>query len=171
MRRRAVVLLTAVLSVGALALGTSVATAGASVPAQKKAAPCAGKTKKKAQKQITTAWDYFLNGPKGYTNDQKVAFIQGMDDAELRETFERLSGVNADQATTTSFKINTITCDGKKSATVEYDLVINGAVTPGIAAPGDAVIDDGTWKVSQQTYCDLSSLGDPTLLESGPCAL
>jgi hypothetical protein len=171
MRRRILVPLVAVLAAGGLAVGTSASLAGASVSA--KAAPvCAGKTKKQAIKDIKLAFDYFLNGSKGYTDDQKAAFIENMDtDAALKALLVAGSVANADAAKTTNVKVSKVKCTGKKTAEVTADLVISGAVTPGIFPnPGGAVLVGKVWKVTQQNYCDLNALGDPSILESGPCA-
>ena len=67
MRKRAAILLTAAIAAASLTVSAS-AVAGASV-SSKGAAVCAGKTKKVAIKDIKTAFDYFLNGSKGYTAD------------------------------------------------------------------------------------------------------
>lgn len=170
MRRRVWVPLAAVLTAGALAIGTSVVTAGASV-ASAKAPVCAGKTKKKAIKDIKKAFDYFLNGTVGRTSEDKIPFIEDLDtDTELLAQFTASAEANAAQAATTSVKVNKVTCAGKKEADVEADLVLNGTPTPGILLPSTAVLVGKVWKVSKASYCDLAALGDPTILESGPCA-
>lgn len=171
MRRRVLVPLIAVTASSALVLGLSVAIAGASAPGKAKLHFCAGSTKSAAIKDIKKAYDYFLNGPKNYSADQKKAYIEGVDkDPELAAIFDRLSAQNASSAATTTAKINSIKCTGKKAADVNFDLVINGTASPGLAPPGGAVLVGKVWKVSKQAYCDLSTLGDPSLAESGPCA-
>jgi hypothetical protein len=170
MRRRVLVPLTSVVAAGALVLSMSVG-AGASVPASK-AALCAGSTKKAAIKQIKKTWDIFLNGAGGYTNDQKKAVIENVDkNPELGAIFDRLQQQNAGAAATTAPKINSIKCVSKKKASVDYDLILGGQVNPDIiTAPAEAVLVGKVWKISQQSYCDISTLGDPSLAESGPCA-
>ena len=170
MRRRVWVPLAAVLTVGALAIGTSVVTAGASV-ASAKAPVCAGKTKKKAIKDIKKAFDYFLNGTVGRAPEEKIPFIETMDtDPEFEALYLAGAEANAAQAATTSVKVNSVKCVGKKEALVDADLVLNGTQTPGILLPSNAVLIGKVWKVSKGAFCDLTALGDPTVLESGPCA-
>ena len=171
MRRRILVPLVAVLAAGGLAVGASASMAGASVSA--KAAPaCAGKTKKQAIKDIKLAFDYFLDGAKNYTPDQKAPFIEDMDtDAAFKDLLVKGQAANAAAASTTNVKVSKVICKGKKNAVVTADLVISGAVTPGIFPnPGSAVLVGKVWKVTKQNYCDLNALGDPSILESGPCA-
>jgi hypothetical protein len=169
------VLLVAALAAGALALEATAATAGASVNAKAHHGVVEKKKKKKAkcdQAAIKTAWDYFLDGAKGYTPQQQEAYIQGMEsNAAFKQQFEDSAAKNAASAKTTSVAINSIVCaKNGKSATVNFDLVIAGTPAKGLAPPGTAVLDHGKWKVAAKTICDLQALGDPNVLASGPCA-
>jgi hypothetical protein len=85
---------------------------------------------------------------------------------------EASSAANAEDAANTSVKVNKVTCTGKNSADVLYDLVLGGTPAPGLAPPGDAVLEKGSkqWKVSGIAFCNLTALGTPTALESGPCS-
>jgi hypothetical protein len=172
MRRRAVVLMTAVAVVGALAIGTEAMTAGASV-ASKKAPACAGKTKKAAIKAIKLAYDYFLDGAKYPNSSDKEPFIEMLSGAKLnaalKTQFEQQATAQASSAATTSVLVKKVTCTGKSKANVAYDLVLGGKDSPGIAPPGSAVIDGGVWKVTAKALCDLEGLGDPSLLQKDPC--
>jgi len=172
MRKRAAILLAAAITAGSLTVSAS-AVAGASV-SSKGAAVCAGKTKKVAIKDITTAFDYFLNGSKGYTADQKAAYIQYLSgskaDANFLTAFKASSEKNAAAASTTGVQVNKVTCKGKKGAVVDFDLVLGGSPAAGLAPPGGAVLEGKTWKVSGLTLCNLNALGDPTALETEPCA-
>ncbi len=58
----------------------------------------------------------------------------------------------------------------KKAADVTWDLVLSGNVSPGLAPAGTAILDGKVWKMSQLTVCNLFTLADPTLADSGPCA-
>ena len=170
MRIRAVTLLTALVTVGMLVVGASSAEAK-STP---KAAPCGGSTKSQAIKQIKVAYDYFLNGttkpPR--TPTQREAYITGMTDPALVALFEKNFTANAATAATTNIKISSVTCTNKTTAAVKADLVVKGKVLPGIfPSPGGAVIDSGIWKVKKQTFCDLTSLSDSTITQSGPCSV
>ena len=172
MRKRAAILLVAALAAASFAVSAS-AVAGASV-SSKGAAVCAGKTKSAANKQIKAAFDYFLNGSKGYTADQKAAYIQYLSgkklNADLLAKFQASSAANAEAAKTTGVQVNKITCKGKNGAVVAFDLVLGGSPAVGLAPPGGAVLEGKTWKVSGLTLCNLQALGDPTVLETEPCA-
>jgi hypothetical protein len=173
MRRRALSLLLAVVTAGSLAVFAAGTTSGASVKGAK-AAVCAGSTKKAAIKQIKTAYDYFLNGTKGYTADQKAAYIEFLSGKKLNQAFldafKASSDANAASAATTSVQVDKVTCKGKTKAGVDFTLVLGGSPTPGLAPPGGAVLEGKTWKVTGETVCNLQSLGDPSILENEPCA-
>ena len=40
----------------------------------------------------------------------------------------------------------------------------------GFAPPGEAIYIDKQWKVTGLTLCNLQALGDPLILEDGPCS-
>ena len=174
MRRRVAVLFIAALSAGVLAI-SAVAEAGASVGSAK-AKVCAGKTKKKAIKDITTAFDHFLDGAK-YPDaaTDKAPFMQYLSEPNLSQSlldaFVASSSANAEQASTTDVAVNEVTCTGKKTADVAFDLVIAGEPLAGLAPPGSAVLEGKRWKVTGETLCNTTALGDPTVLEPPhPCA-
>ena len=173
MRRRAVALLFAALTTGALVAG-SVVEAGASVSSAKKAF-CKGKTKKKAIKAINKAYLHFLDYETASTADDKIPYLQYLSEPNLSEDFlarfRASSEANEAAASTTSVRINEVTCSGKKTADVSFDLVLGGEPAPGIAPPGTAVLEGKTWKVTGETLCNLQALGDPTVQEPPhPCA-
>jgi len=57
-----------------------------------------------------------------------------------------------------SAKVTAVQVTGPDRATVTYDVSLNGNVAlPG--AQGIAVLQDGVWKVSAQSFCSLVSLG------------
>ena len=51
-----------------------------------------------------------------------------------------------------------------------FTLVLGGTRAEGLAPPGAAVLEGKVWKVTGLTLCNLQALGDPTVLESGPCS-
>ena len=58
----------------------------------------------------------------------------------------------------TSANVTSVTFTGPAAANVKYDLLVSGAkVLP--AAAGTAVLQDGTWKVSKATFCQLQKIG------------
>ena len=174
MRKRAAVLLLAMLTMGALVVG-QIGDAGASVSTAK-AAFCKGKTKKKAIKQIEVAYDHFLNGADFPEPTDKAPYIQYMSgkdfSQDLYDRFLASSEANAAAAATTNVAVNGVTCTGKRTAEVEAELVLNGTETPGIFPnPGEAVLEGKKWKVAGTTFCNLTGVGDPTALEPPhPCA-
>jgi hypothetical protein len=171
MRRRALALVIAVAATGALALGPATA---ANAGGKKKPPACAGKTKKKAIKNITTAYDHFLNGAKYPNAEDKAPYVQLLSGKDLNEeflaAFEASSAANAAAAATTSVEVDKVTCTGKKTADVNFTLVLGGERAEGLAPPGGAIIADGIWKVTGVTVCNLQALGDPAILETEPCA-
>ena len=176
MRRRAAVLLLAALTAGSLVVG-GIADAGASVGSAK-APVCKGKTKKKAIKAIRTAYDHFLNGaefPDAATD--KAPYIQYMSEPNFSQSMldAIVAGSQTPQAQenagNTNVAIKSVKCTGKKTAEVEAELVLGGTEAPGIFPnPGGAILD-GTWKVTAETFCNLTQLGDASVAEPPhPCA-
>jgi hypothetical protein len=174
MRRRAAALLIATLTAGALVVGI----AGESGAAVKKAkAPlCKGKAKKKAIKAIEDAYFKFLDGASSPTAEDKFPYIEFMsppnESAAMVAMLTASTDANAADAANTSVQVNEVTCTGKKTADVLYDLVLGGEPAPGLAPPGSAVLEKGSkqWKVSAEAFCNLTALGDASVLESGPCS-
>ena len=161
----------AVMLAAALAVGAGATAAGAAVTTAK-APVCKGKTKKKALKAVKATWTQVLDftTPPSRPLEDHFAAIQGSDDPEFAAVLTQIANTNAGLLPTVTVKINKVTCQGKKKAQVLYDLVISGAASPGLAGPGFAVLEGKHWLMSQGTVCDLFSLADPTLVESGPCA-
>jgi hypothetical protein len=168
MRRRLLVPLLAVLTASALLVGVSATAAGAAKPA-----PCAGKTKKKAIKQIKKTYDVFLNGTAGLTLDERKVVVQGAEDPVLFQLFNEVFAANAEIAAITSTRVSKVTCTGKKAADTEFFLINTETGTDLLptAQFGGAVIEDGIWKVTKETVCSLISIANPAVIESGPCAL
>ena len=177
MRRRVFVLLIAALAAGALAFETTAATAGASADSRNHHSVVEKKKKKKKAKcdnaAIKAAYDAVLNGAQGLTPQQKEPYIESMDtNAALRAQFETTFAASADAAKGLTPVVNSITCaKSGKSASVDYDLSLNGTLNKDlVTAPGKAVLDGGSWKVSATTICDLQALGNPSILDAGACA-
>ena len=174
MRKRAGALCIAVLTAASLAVGVA-GTAGASTAAKKsKKIVCAGKTKAKAVAAIEDAYDHFLNGATYPDAADKVGYIQYLsgekEDAELLAQYEASAAANAEAASTTGVEVDDVTCNGKKKASVDFTLVLGGTRADGLAPPGAAILEGKTWKVTGLTLCNLQALGDPTVLEVGPCS-
>ena len=173
MRSRACSLLLAVVTAGSLAVFATATTGGASVRSAKPAL-CAPSTKKAAVKQIKTAYDYFLNGAKGYTADQKAAHIEYLSGKKLNQAF--LDKFRANSATALAaasmvgVQVDKVACTGKTRAAVDFTLVLGGTPTPGLTPRGGAVLEGKTWKVTGATVCELQGAGDASVLQQEPCA-
>jgi hypothetical protein len=135
------------------------------------------KNKAKAEEQINEAYACFLDGSLGYTYEQKAECVAGVaDDEELLALMEETGEANAASAAQANFEIEEIQFRNKKSAEVDFNLVIGGEVLAGIAPPGGAVLvkDDGddkkVWKVSTLTFCNLTALSNSAVASEGPCA-
>lgn len=122
---------------------TTATTAGPSTTAFDEAA---------ARAQITANWETFFT--PGTPVDERVALLQN--GSALRAAIEQ-SATNPLQQQA-SAKVTQVTFTSPTEATVTYDVYLNGAV----ALPnsqGMAVLEGGTWKVAQQSFCSLISLG------------
>jgi hypothetical protein len=169
MRTRALVVVVAVVATAVLTLGAAGPSAASGAP-KKKAPVCAGKTKKTAVKDIKKAYDTLFNGSLPLTLDQKFAAVEGADDPEFLAVLKTVAEAQAAMLTVVNAKVNKVTCAGKKTADVTWDLILSGQVAAGLAPPGSAVLEGKQWVVAQTTVCDLFALADPTLVQSGPCA-
>jgi len=169
MKKKFAIAVIAALGVAPFAVGV------ASAAPTKKAAVlvCAGKTKPKAIKAIGTAYNNILNGSLGLTGEQKTEFLQYAGGKKVNQAFrdEFLAQALKKSATasTVSVVVNRVKCTGKKTADVDFDLVIGG-VDSGLA-PGNAtaVLDGKVWKFSGITMCDMWALADVSVLENEPC--
>ncbi len=171
MKKKFAIAVIVALGVAPFAVGVT----GASAAPTKKAAVlvCAGKTKPKAIKAIGTAYNSILNGSLGLTAEQKTEFLQYAGGKKInqafRDKFFSEFAKNAAAAATVTIAINRVKCTGKKTADVDFDLVIGG--TDSGLAPGNAsaVLDGKVWKFSAITMCDMWALADTSTLENEPC--
>ena len=105
-----------------------------------------------ATAQITANWEKFFT--PGTSVDERVALLQN--GAALRAAIEQ-SATNPLQQQA-SAKVTQVTFASPTQATVNYDVYLNGTVAlPN--AEGTAVLEGGTWKVAQASFCSLISLG------------
>jgi len=105
-----------------------------------------------AQAQIIANWEKFFT--PGTPVAERVALLQN--GSALQAAIEQ-SATNPLQQQATA-KVTQVTFTSPTEATVTYDVYLNGAV----ALPnsqGMAVLEGGTWKVAQQSFCSLISLG------------
>lgn len=104
-----------------------------------------------AEEEVKKNWTTFFD-PRTST-DEKVKVLENGE--ALRPALTAFSGDrNAAQA---SAEVTDVRFTSETEATVTYDLMVGGnTALPG--AKGTAVLDDGTWKVSQKALCALVEL-------------
>ncbi|MCU1594467.1 MAG: hypothetical protein JWO12_1859 [Frankiales bacterium] len=102
---------------------------------------------------ITTAWESFFNASG--TVDSHVALLEDGSVFKAELTTVAASA----ESKGLSAKVDKVVVTGDR-ATVTYDLLNSGTALL-TAAEGLAVRDNGTWKVSKATYCQLAKLRSP----------
>jgi hypothetical protein len=113
---------------------------------------------------ITAALTNFL-GAEGA--DAKLKTVAGSDSAAFRAVFEQTQAATAGAKLPVKPLNVTATVSGDK-AQFQYDLAKADDNAILLAAQkGDAVFEDGTWKITATYVCDLSGQGAPALLQ--PC--
>ena len=139
-------------SVTTVASVTSATATSTSAPPTSAAPTTARFDEAAARAQVIGNWEKFFK--PGTSVDERVTLLQN--GAALRPAIEQ-SATNPLQQQA-SAKVTQVTFTSPTEATVTYDVYLNGAV----ALPnsqGMAVLDGGTWKVAQQSFCSLISLG------------
>jgi hypothetical protein len=107
-----------------------------------------------AKAEITANWEKFFQ--RGTTVDQRVALLQN--GAALRQAVAQNAANPLQQQA--SAKVTNVTLTSPTTAAVTYDVYLNGKVAlPN--AQGMAVLEGGTWKVTQASFCSLISLSSP----------
>jgi hypothetical protein len=134
---------------GSTSTPATTATSASSAPATSPAATSTGSAPAGATAAITTNWETFFNiktsSAKRVTllqdGSQFASIIKAQQDSPLA------AGLTA--------KVKSISDVTSSQATVKYDLVVGGSNVP---MTGDAVYEDGTWKVGAATFCGLLTL-------------
>jgi len=134
---------------GSSSTPAATATSASSAPATSPAATSTGSAPAGATAAITTNWETFFNiktsSAKRVTllqdGSQFASIIKAQQDSPLA------AGLTA--------KVKSISDVTSSQATVKYDLVVGGSKVP---MTGDAVYEDGTWKVGAATFCGLLTL-------------
>lgn len=124
----------------------SPSTTTASAPANAPADPAA------AKQQITTNWQKFF-APD--TPEATAASL--LQNADKLQQALAIAAKAKTGGTKTSANVKSVTFTSPTEATVTYDLLVNGTVALA-GSTGKAVLVDGTWKVSQTTFCTLTAL-------------
>lgn len=109
-----------------------------------------------AKAEITAAWEKFFD--PSVPVDQKKDVVQNYDallpTLQTQTTNPQAAGIKA--------SVKDVTLQGDSSAQVTYDIVNAKDGTPLLPnASGQAVKENGQWKVSEQTFCSLIKLSDP----------
>lgn len=115
-----------------------------------------------ATTEIAEAFNTFVTTPEVA---DKLAVVEGGDNPEFSELFGRINDRLTSLIPTGGLSVANLEADftSETEAEVTFDLV-GGDGAPLLAdQPGTAVYEDGQWKVSLLTVCDLTSLGDATL--------
>jgi hypothetical protein len=104
-----------------------------------------------AKAEITANWEKFFQ--HGATVAQRIALLQNGE--ALRQAVEQNAANPLQQQATA--KVTNVTLTSPTTAAVTYDVYLNGKVALP-KAQGMAVLDGGTWKVAQASFCSLVSL-------------
>jgi hypothetical protein len=101
--------------------------------------------------KISADWTAFFKGSTPAT--KKISLLQN--GAEFASFLKAQSKTSTGEAV--SVKVTKVKLTSKTSATVTYTILLNGSPElPG--ATGKAVLEHGTWKVSDASFCALLSL-------------
>jgi hypothetical protein len=106
-----------------------------------------------AQAQITANWQTFFDAAKAQA--ARAAVLQ---DASTLGPVIAAQANNPQAKGTTAVVKKVVVDPSHTSATVTYDIYINGKPSPLVNATGTAVYDSGTWKVSKASFCGLIAL-------------
>lgn len=108
-----------------------------------------------AVEEITAAFEAFFDG----TNpdlESKLALLEGGEG--LREAFYAGQEANAELAVRTTASVDQITITSPTTAVVTYTIRLDDLPTlPD--QPGGAILVDGRWLLTADTYCDVAELG------------
>lgn len=132
---------------------TAPATTPAATPTASATTPAAA-SPAETEKTIAANWVAFFNPKTSVAT--KVSLLQ--DGAKFGPTLE--AALKSSYTSSVSAKVVAVTLAGATSANVTWDLLLSG--NPALSnQKGTAVLDGGTWKVSDASYCGLLSLQPP----------
>lgn len=128
---------------------SSTSTPASSAPAASSPAAPASGSASGSTATITSNWEKFFKGST--PNSERVSLLQN------GSTFAKtISGMSA-MGTSASAKVSSVKLTSPKQATVTYTVYLgNKPALPG--AKGVAVLENGTWKVSDASFCQLLTL-------------
>jgi hypothetical protein len=96
---------------------------------------------------------FFYKTPRA----KQISLLENGD--QLGPAIKFAARLQAKQSLEQNVKVKEVSFTSEEHATVQYALR-NGTTELLPAAQGDAVLVDGTWKVSQATFCTLVELGN-----------
>ena len=106
-----------------------------------------------AKAEIIKNWKTFL--ASGTSRDVAVGLLENGD--SLGPALKKADEENAATGGDRSAKVTLVTFTSPTMANVNYDLHAAGQE---LKSSGQAVLQDGVWKVSEQTFCSLVELGN-----------
>jgi hypothetical protein len=106
-----------------------------------------------AEVEITANWEKFLKS--GTSKSDAVALLENGD--QLGAALKKAEEENEATGGKRSAKVKTIVFTSATRANVNYELHAAGQV---LNSAGEAVLQDGVWKVSAATFCTLVVLGN-----------
>ncbi len=101
--------------------------------------------------QITTVWESFFSGKT--PGAKKILLLQN--GSKFASVIDAQAGSSI--ATGASAKVTAVVVNSATSATVSYDILLNGT-TALSNQTGTAVFQDGSWKVGDVSFCQLLKL-------------
>ncbi|MCK0092618.1 hypothetical protein ACFWCF_13225 [Rhodococcus sp. NPDC060090] len=130
---------------------TSTTVATATTEAEETTEAAGGAADAETTQAVTDAWVAFFNGTT--PPETRAGLVENGD-----EFLPALQGMAADpQATATTATVEGVMSAGDDAATVSWTLLMNGApVLPDQS--GEALLEDGQWKVSAVTFCTLLAI-------------
>lgn len=132
------------------------------------ARPGYGRCPPATRDDVTAAWLAVFARNQPTPAGDRAARLAGADDPALRAV---LDDWLADPAgASSSVTVTRVRCRGRNRALVDGDLVLAGVTLAKVLAPGQAVREQGTWKVARSTFCSRVILEDPGRATSGACA-
>ncbi|MEI8000677.1 MAG: hypothetical protein WCI50_04940 [Actinomycetes bacterium] len=118
--------------------------------------------------EITSAYAVVFGSGVSATADERAQNLQGGTDPGLRAVLDQWLGTAG--VTSTIISARRVHCLGADRATVRTETQIGGNPMPGVLPRGQAVLQDGIWKVARRTFCLRMRLQNPALGSAGACA-
>ena len=132
------------------------------------AASRAGSCPAGARGQITAAYNAVFDRGALTPAPDRAARLADSSDPGLRSILDTwLLDTRGGNTTAT---INHIRCTRANRAAVDFDLILAGTPLPGVLPLGQAVRQQGVWKVAKSTFCARVILENPSLATTGACS-